>query len=294
MLQELLTVIGGDDQERLLQEAALPEVRDEPPQLVIHLADPRIVEVHEMGGVSGVEGAAALADRDELGGGAIGRPLVGLHELGLEGRPGAIVAVDVVVVEEHEERTRARARQPLDRLVGDRQRRLDLAGRLFDVAEVAEPPVEPVGRGQVVGVHRRRRVIAARREHGGERRHRRGQVGGVRLERVVARVEPGQERGVRGERPGRWRRRVLEQDALGGESVEQRGGRPAVPVAAEVVGTQGIDRDQEDDGDRLAWLPREPEDGNDREEHEQRQRDPSPAQLRVSRSRLPCSSRGIS
>ncbi len=65
------------------------------------------------------------------------------------------------------------------------------------------------------------------------------------VEAVHRRVEAGEEAREGGRGPGRLADRLLEDDALVGQRVEVGGGRARVAVGAEVVGPQGIDRNQE-------------------------------------------------
>jgi hypothetical protein len=56
--------------------------------------------------------------------------------------------------------------------------------------------------------------------------------------------EPGEDGGVRGKRQRNGRDRGVEPDARGGQPVEiRRFGRP-VPVGADVIGPDGVDRDE--------------------------------------------------
>ena len=66
-----------------------------------------------------------------------------------------------------------------------------------------------------------------------------------REEALGARVHPGQHHGVRRKRPGRLCEGVLEHRTARGErAVDRRGGGPAIPVAAEMIRAQGVDRDE--------------------------------------------------
>ena len=63
---------------------------------------------------------------------------------------------------------------------------------------------------------------------------------------MLARIETGEERGVGRERPGRRRVGLLEENALGGEPVQERRSRARVAVASEVIGAQRVERDQQE------------------------------------------------
>ncbi len=62
---------------------------------------------------------------------------------------------------------------------------------------------------------------------------------------VAAGVEPRQQRSVGRLGPRRRRRGIVEDHALGGDGIDRRRGRPLVAVAAEPVGSQRVDRDND-------------------------------------------------
>ena len=69
---------------------------------------------------------------------------------------------------------------------------------------------------------------------------------------VDGRPHPSEDRAHRGLGPGRLADRVLEQRRAIGEGVDSRGDRPRVAVAAQMVGTQGIDHVDQDVGAGVA------------------------------------------
>src|SRR5262249_49224392 len=72
---------------------------------------------------------------------------------------------------------------------------------------------------------------------------------------VRGRVERREERRDRGLRPGGDGAGVLEENRFGGESIENRAGRPFVAIAAEVVRAESVD-EHDDQGGPLSGLPR--------------------------------------
>src|SRR4029453_2500943 len=76
---------------------------------------------------------------------------------------------------------------------------------------------------------------------------------------VARREEPREDRAVRGQRGGEGGRRLLEEDAFRGELVEMGCRSPGEAVAAEAIGPERIERDEDDvDG---AWRRGEPCEG---------------------------------
>ena len=162
--------------------------------------------------------------------------------------------VDLEGVEEDEEGHLPALRQPLAQ---------HLAWPIAQASGIHPIGVEPLGESQVSGQGRAAREgqgpISVLAEHFGQR------GGPLRqdsialafflellevlkaLGQAVARGVLGREqRGVGGRRPRRLADGMGEADALGGQSVDIRAGRPGITVAAQPVGTQGVHGDQQD------------------------------------------------
>ena len=173
-----------------------------------------------------------------------------VEERAVEGRRRRVGGVRVHVVQPQEERLiGARRPQVSDPAVGDgagtvrlrRQRRL-----LPGLAVALEAAGIAVLRGQVRVVHDGRRPVARLVEHAGQR--------GIEVEQdlvglavaVLRGPPPRHHHDEAAARLGPERERAIEDGAALPEGVDVRAGRPAVTVDAEVIGAQGVDRDQED------------------------------------------------
>ena len=114
---------------------------------------------------------------------------------------------------------------------------------VVDVEVVAEP----VARVEHVGADERAGGVAlrlhARRDRRGLRRE---AEAGVLAHAVLVRQHAREDVGVRRQRDGVVRVRLVEDAALGGEPVEVRRRAPGVPVEADGVVAQGVDRDEDD------------------------------------------------
>ena len=185
VLEELLSVVRRHHDHGPAEEAARAHERPQPLELVVDLPHARIVEIDEVRGIARIEDDVSPPCCQQLGGAAVGAARVGAHEQRLILRKRAVVAVDVVVVHEEEERGAAVFPQPGDRLVGDAGRRLLLVCPLLDVQVVVEPALETGARGEVQGVHDRRRHEACAGEEVGQRGDRRGEHALGRLQSVM-------------------------------------------------------------------------------------------------------------
>ncbi len=116
------------------------------------------------------------------------------------------------------------------------------------VPVMGEPAIEPAVIGAIKGIpDEAGRGIAGRAEVLGERGH-------IAAHRVhpsraqLMRPQPREHGRVRGERPGCRRTRPIEADTPPGQDLEVRGGRPLVPVDAQMVGPHGVQHDEQDIG----------------------------------------------
>ena len=271
MVEELLSVIGGHDHDGLLERAALAQLAEEIFEALIELADLRIVEIDQMRAIVGVEVDLLAQEGEQLARGSVHRPVIGLAELLGKARLRAIIAVDVEVVKEQEEGTPVPGREPLQaprahaigRAEGGGRAAALRPGRDGDVALEAaaqaetrphEDPAHESRRGETPLVQRRRerRQIVRQRELFGHHA-------------VLARIETGEQRGVGGKRPGGGRVGLLEENALGGEPVQERRSRARVAVGSQVIGAQRVERDQQEIPE-LRSFAAAGRDGRDREQ----------------------------
>ena len=121
------------------------------------------------------------------------------------------------------------------------------------VREVVVVHVEPAGEAEApvqreTGDEGRRPVSRVVKGLGQGRDRVRQDVIAVVAYPVAKRREAGQDRGVRRRRERHLCDRGREARAAGRERVEHRGGGAGVSVAAQVVGAEGVDRDEQDIG----------------------------------------------
>ena len=201
--------------------------------------------------IVGVEVDLPAKEGTKLAARAVHRPLIQPAEHRSEARLGAVIAVDVEVVEEQEERTPRLDREPLEapctHVIGRAERggRATAlgAGRDHDVvleasaqakARSQEDPARPIRRSEFPLTQR----LCEGRKLGGQREL-------VADHAVLAGVEAGEERSVRGERPRATSPRPARSAAPGGEPIQERRSRARIAVASEVIRAQGVDGDQQ-------------------------------------------------
>ena len=158
------------------------------------------------------------------------------------------VGVDVVEVQEQQQRPPAAggehlAGEPQDAATAVRDRAV--LEDLEHVAEALEALVETVALGDVVRVDHRRGLVPRGGQRRGQGRHVVRESAGVLLQAVAAGVEAGQQRGVGRQGPRGGRGDVLEHGTRGRQAVEGGGRVAVVAIAAQAVGPQGVDRDEQ-------------------------------------------------
>ena len=222
VLAEALAVVGGDEHERAGEGARLLEPPQQPRELLVDERD--LAVVRRIGEARG------------------------------EARGRLVRRVRVVVVDPQEERAavRGRVHPPQDgvrRRVGEA---LDVqrAARVVALRQVVvvhvEGAVEAEAAVQREARHERRRAVARLAEVlGGGPHVRRQRVTSVVPDAVGEGHRPGEDRRVRGSRERHVRDRGREAGAPCGEAVEGRRQCGRAPVAADVVGPQRVDRDQQ-------------------------------------------------
>ena len=208
--------------------------------MLVHRGDLGVVDIAQ---VRDLEGLQLAHVRPQGAGGSVGSEARAVRLRGVVGR------VRIHRVHEHEEGVVGTYPfKPLERLVDDPpHRNVDAGARevLRQLLEVAETAAEPEGRsGNAVAGHAER-PIADRAED-------LGQVGNVAGQNVVSAasavivwIEAGQNAGGRRPGPGGLGHRVLEPNGPGREPVDVRGGRTVVAVAAESIGPERIDEEDE-------------------------------------------------
>ena len=164
----------------------------------------------------------------------------------LEPRPGHVVAVEVEVVEEEQRGALPLLPEPAQALLthaaGGAFRLLDLRHALVEV----EAASEAVAATQEGHVHDGAGGEARTRQRLGQRLHARGDPHALLPGAVPVGIETRQQRGMGGQRPRGGRPCLLEDDRRGGEGVQVGRRRRLVPVCAQVVGAQRVDRDEQD------------------------------------------------
>ena len=252
VVEQLFAVIGGDQQDRVVEQAALAEYGDELAQLLVDLRDACVVEVVEAPPILVAELDRAVVDAVTQA-----LPAVAVEDRFRCGRPEARPMgrsrlerpVGIEVVEVREER----AVRPL--VEEGEEPAVDL-GRVGAAERVG---VEPLGeselglemrvvddrKGLVPGIpkHLGDRGVIVREHVGFESSS--APVGLALVDAVLHRVERSKEGRYGGLRPGGLRVGALEDDALVGERVDGRRRVTLVPVGAQSVGSECIDEDHE-------------------------------------------------
>ncbi len=248
VLLELLAVVGGDHDRDVAGEAEPLDLAEKPPQDVVGLPDAGVVLRPQP-----IDHRRRRAPAGQVPAGerlARGRDRAGWRDPLPEQvlvRPRRVVGrVDGVGVEEQEEAVfRPEALQeagaPPEGLL-HLPAALPAAvvgGELVEAAAKAVAPAHVTPLGEGGGAE------AVALEHLGERLHlgREHRVGGKHP--MLPRVEAGQHRHVGDESAGELGVGLLEDGGPPRQRVQERAGRPAVAVEAEMVGPQGVDRDED-------------------------------------------------
>ena len=220
VLAEHLPVIAGDDDQGRLVKLEGFQALDDAPDAVVGVGDFTGIEV-------------VLKSRCK----------------GLWRRIGG---VGIVVVQEEEEGLALVSLQPLQSETAGLFTPAFTRGRCPDgsfesILVGSKALVESRLRIQHEGAHDRARREASPVEHLGQRFVRVSQlVVEIVADAVTRRDGAGQHRAVSRQRHRNWGIGVREDDALLGDSIDVRGELAGIAVAAEVVGSAGVDADQED------------------------------------------------
>ena len=137
------------------------------------------------------------------------------------------------------------------------------------VGEGVESLAEAVVATEVGDGGRPHRPVAGAGEHLRHRLRLRDQRHAVDVHAVSDGVKGGEQGGVARVGGGQGNHRVLEEHALGGQRIDERRRRTAVAVTPEVVGAQGVDRDEHDAGAAAASAEGERRQESDRNGGEQ-------------------------
>ena len=237
MVPLLLAVIRGDDDERVVEEAARRQTVQQAADLGVDEGELRVVEGDDPGAIGRrVMPGPCAADVVEAE--TDGAGIRGIGEARREGRGRAVGRVGVDVVQVEREGHAGSLIDPLKRV----PRHPICApgpGRRDRVEGVARLEGEPVEEVEVVD-DRLRAEHAAREEARDERRPHGGREG-----------RGGEDLPHRGERHGTAREGGGEAHPLGGELIQAGRSRSRVAVGAEMVGAQGVDRDEEEVRSRM-------------------------------------------
>ena len=205
----------------------------------------RVVQVRQVRRVGRRERPATEARLLELLGRAVHGAVVGAHQQVPVELRRRVVAVDVVVVEEQEERFLARLVEPAQGpLVHLRCRRFAIP--VGDEVEGIEPAREAAPRTEQEGVDDGGRRVAVSVQPRRDRVGAFGKLLHASGHAVRLGSQPGQERDVRRDRPRARSRGVLEHHAAGGEGVEGGRGGARVPIRSQPVLPERVDRDQDE------------------------------------------------
>ena len=283
-LPDVLPVVGGDDEGHVVVDPGFPEGVEDEPDVHVHEGDPAVIAVHQLpvfvhvpdlhrlAGVVGQGGVVVHPDLvDAVGGGllplfvdqflrhpGVREKVVALEGIA-EGGGGAVGGVGVPHVDMQEPVVLLPV--PLDPVDGDRGdliRPLPSSGPV--VVDLVEAAVEPVGRmplgegGDRDGVKPRPPELL---EEIGPRKLR-PEPAGLSFEDLIPRrasvahraVVDAEKSGLQcapGGQAGRVGAVVpVEPHAFPGDGVDVRGGIAEIPVAAEMIGAQGVEVKEDD------------------------------------------------
>ncbi len=222
VLAEPLAVIGSDDHQGPIEDPRLAQAGEEPAQLRVHVGDLPVVRARGEGGVvrrrrlvRRVRIEQVRPEKEPAG--PVGHGPVGGARQDLPGAP--LLEVELPAA-------------------GPARHRVVVGGEPLVETELVvqnerpdeRPGGEPLpGEDLRDGLHLRRQPERAVRAHA-----------------VPGRGEARHDRRVRDERDRRRCDRVLVDERLSCEGVEDRGPRGARSIAAEVIGAQGVDRHEDD------------------------------------------------
>ena len=217
VLPEALAVVGGEDDERVVEQPVLPQPVDDPPHAAIGLGDLRVVRCRGQGGELERPDLVGLMRVEEVHPQEERLRLLPLRPF-LEPRDRAIRGPRRRAIPEHEER------------------RLVLRPEIVVID--LEALVQAIAPGEHRCRHERRRPVTCRRQPLGEG-DRLGTEGVVPVvpNAVRRRVESRHDRAVGRERDRRGGRGIRAADALARQPVDRRGVGELEAVAADPVGT---------------------------------------------------------
>ncbi len=249
MLAELLAVVGGDDHQRMVEDAAFLEAGEQVAEDVVGEPDLGVVQRHDVGEVVGGQVAPGAVDVCQ-------QVLAGGYEAAREVVEALVVAgtrfvrrVDLIGVKEEEQRLldlaigvelvqqALRLSRDAAALVVESDEAAPERLRLADVAAAGD------GEGQVAA------AAQDLLDHQGAGWHavdRAGGGAGAEAHPVRLGVEGGQHGGVGGRGAVGVDEGVREAQAPGRQLVEERRRFPGVSEAAQVVRATGVERDEDD------------------------------------------------
>ena len=223
VLPEALPVVGEEHEDRAVPDARALEPRDEAPHHLVgvgHLAEVPLAPVAREERLRRLVGRVGVVEVDP------GEELLRLHALQpLEREVHHLVALLLDGAEVHD-------------LV---LREVEAVGVVVEALVEAPPRVEHPGADEGAG-----RVAARLHPLGERRRLLLDEEAAVVADAVLRGDEPGEDRRVRGKRQRHRGRGLLEEDALGGDRVDVRGVDAPEAVAAQSVGAQRVERDDDD------------------------------------------------
>ena len=253
VLEELLAMIGGDHDQRVVPQPALAQAIEQLTDLAVEREQLLVVlpahGVDLFGGERHRAGSDVLAQASPVG--AQRATLITGGEDAARRRRRAIRPVQLEVVQVGEERPLGLGVEPGQQLL------VDVRGLRRLVVVDVEALIEPELGSELVLLREQRGGVAESAQRLGDGDGRRRQAAAHDLvtllqesaEAVLGRVEAGEQGGDRGPGPARLGERSREAGAGGGERLEPRRHRAAVRrLGADAVGAQAVDHQQEDVG----------------------------------------------
>jgi len=255
VLEELLTVVRGQDEQRAIEQIVLAERCDELFELTVEVKDLVVVEIDKVLQVAVADFdlrtivVEHVGDRVEIAGSDKVVPVVRPGKLLLMVSRRRVMTVGIHVVEVQEERF-PNLSEELQRTRVDHRRIAPQTALVEDIEAGAKAAVRVFLAGCRADDRARRhgdRVVAPGPQDFGDGRV----LGGdshlvLALDVEVESVARSEQRVDRGKGARGLRSSAFEDDRLGCQSVDERCGRPVVAVEAHVIGAKRVDHDHDD------------------------------------------------
>jgi len=255
VLEELLTVVRGQDEQRAIEQIVVAERCDELLELTVEVKDLVVVEIDKVLQVAVADlylrtvVVEHVGNRVEIAGSDKVVPVVRPGELPLMGGRRCVMTVGIHVMEVQKERF-PHLSEELQRTRVDHRRIAPQAGLVEDIEAGAEAAIRVFLAGCRADDRARRygdRVVAPGTQDFGDGRVLGGDSHLVfALDVEVECVARSEQRVDRGKGACGLRSSAFEDDRPGCEIVDKWCGRPLVPVEAHVIGAKRVDHDHND------------------------------------------------